>query len=125
MKANKNKRRKNNLEAEDYIQLLKTPALNEEVRDAFIFCCYTGLRWCDVKSLTWNQIKEDAILFTTVQKKTTVEQHISVHPVDKAILEKRRERLNPLFLSAPHWIFRLPTADGANNILNHWCEMAG
>jgi hypothetical protein len=48
-KANKNKRKESHLEVEEYLQLLNTPFLNEEVRDAFIFCCYTGLRWCDIK----------------------------------------------------------------------------
>ncbi|WP_222165312.1 site-specific integrase [Edaphocola aurantiacus] len=50
--SNRNKKRKNNLEVGDYLKLLQTPITNEEVRDAFVFCCYTGLRWCDVYSLT-------------------------------------------------------------------------
>lgn len=40
---------KENLEVEEYLALLMTPCLNERVREAFIFCCYTRLRWVDVK----------------------------------------------------------------------------
>ena len=52
-RSNKNFKRKENLEAAEYILLLKTPCVNEEVQEAFIFCCYTGIRWCDVKPLCW------------------------------------------------------------------------
>jgi len=30
-----------------------------EVKAAFVFSCYTGLRFSDVKSLTWGQIQQD------------------------------------------------------------------
>jgi integrase len=51
--------RKEHLEAEEYITLLKAPCTNEEVREAFILSCYTGMRWCDVKALNWQQVKEN------------------------------------------------------------------
>lgn len=123
VKANKNKRRKENLEAEEYLQLLKAPSLNEEIRDAFLFCCYTGLRWCDTKSLTWQQVRGDDSLMTIVQQKTAIEHQITLHPVAKVILEKRRVIAH----NQPGYskIFRLPTADGANKILSNWCEQAG
>jgi hypothetical protein len=35
-KEKRNKRRKANLEAEDYIKLLNTPHFNEEIREGFI-----------------------------------------------------------------------------------------
>lgn len=78
-KVNKNKKRKDNLEVEDYLKLLHTPTNNEEVREAFIFCCYTGLRWGDVYSLTWDNIKEDCIALILTQRKTRVEYYITLH----------------------------------------------
>ena len=39
---------KENLEAEEYSKLLNTPCMNQEVKAAFIFSCYTALRWVDV-----------------------------------------------------------------------------
>ncbi|WP_089897057.1 phage integrase SAM-like domain-containing protein [Chitinophaga arvensicola] len=44
-KSNPSTRLKEHLEVPEYLELLNTPCTNEEVKDAFIFCCYTGLRW--------------------------------------------------------------------------------
>jgi integrase len=121
-KANKNKIRKNHLEAEEYIRLLKTPCINEEVREAFIFCCYTGLRWCDVKVLNWKDVQSTNVIII-VQVKTLVENMISLHSIAQSILSKRKVRhLHPLISGR---IFHLPTANGANKILDQWCFYAG
>ncbi len=122
-KANKNKRRKNNLEADEYIQLLRTPCLNEEVSEAFILCCYTGLRWCDVRALDWGYVRSDSIVFNIVQEKTFVEHFITLHPIAKAILDKRNAQAEANKKS--RFIFDLPTADGANKALGLWCKNAG
>jgi len=119
VKARKNKRRKNHLEVEEYIQLLNTPCLNDTVRDAFIFCCYTGLRWCDIKGFSIGYIRANNFI---IQKKTDVEQHITLHPIARTILDKRLARLiNP---DEHTRIFNLPTANGANKILRGWCALA-
>lgn len=120
VKANKNKRRKEHLEIEEYLHLLNTPFQNEEVRDAFIFCCYTGLRWCDIKVFTTDFIKNE---FTIVQIKTGVEHYISLHPIARSILNKRicwQETAR-----RKKTLFNLPTADGANKLLKEWCNHAG
>lgn len=31
----------------------------ELVRDTFVFCCFTGLAFCDIKSLQWSDIEKD------------------------------------------------------------------
>ncbi|GEM_PF-909871 len=122
VKANKNVIRKNSLEVEEYIQLLHMPALNKEVRDAFIFCCYTGLRWCDVKALRWNCVKRDSIVISIVQRKTNVEHVITLHPIIKEILNRRMECLDSI---GEHClVFNLPTANGANKVLSAWCKSA-
>ena len=36
--------------------LSKTELGNTEVKRAFLFSCLTGLRWCDIKVLKWNNI---------------------------------------------------------------------
>lgn len=122
-KANKNHKRKEHLEIEEYIALLKAPCLNEEVREAFILCCYSGMRWCDVKPLDWKHFKERAIVFTIIQEKTKVEQRITLHPTAQAILYRRRSRLNPGTNQGQ--VFRLPTQDGALKCLDTWCTRAG
>jgi integrase len=122
-KSNKNYKRKEHLEAFEYVQLLNTPCLNEEVQEAFILCCYTGLRWCDVKPLKWESIQPDAIKFRISQAKTNKVVLITLHPIAKAILDKRRARFKGLEPSGK--IFNLPSAEGALKALDKWCKSAG
>lgn len=107
------------MEAEEYIQLIKTPCEDPEVRDAFIFCCYTGLRWCDVQAFSPSHIKTAHCI---VQKKTQVEHHIALHPVAKAILDKRLARQDSSQLRP---LFTPPTSEEARHILAAWCKNAG
>jgi integrase/recombinase XerD len=122
-KANKNFQRKENLEVPEYIQLLHTPCLNEEVRDAFIFCCYTGLRWCDVKTLSWKNVSEDTLVVSFNQSKTGVATRISVHEITRSILEKRKRWQGS---GAPSGrVFNLSSQERALKILDTWCKSAG
>ena len=121
-KTNKNFKRKEHLEVPEYLQLLNTPCVHEEVREAFIFCCYTGLRWCDVKPLSWQDIGTDEIKFRIVQEKTTVEHTITLHEVAKKILDKRRKRLNDV---GSGLVFMLPSQERALFRLDQWCGNAG
>jgi len=120
-KTGKNRRLKEHLEVEEYLQLLKTPCLNEEVREAFILCCYTGLRWVDVKQLDWSDLGTDTIKTRLIQAKTGLPVVITMHTIAKAILDKRLARIK---IKNTGLIFRLPTADGANKILKGWMTCA-
>ena len=122
-KSNKNHKRKEHLEVEEYIAIIRTPYLNEELREAFVLCYYTGLRWCDVKPLNWKHIGKDEIVFTTNQEKTDVENRITLHPIAKAILDRRCKRLAPGV--GKGLVFRLPSQDLALRKLDTWCKTAG
>ena len=56
------------------------------VRDCFIFQCYTGLSYCDMASLTKDDIINDMILKR--RKKTDVQSVVPLLPEAKRILEK-------------------------------------
>lgn len=49
-KKNPSKTLREFLTAEEYIKLLQTSIYNQNVKEAFLVLCYTGLRWCDVKT---------------------------------------------------------------------------
>jgi integrase len=109
------------LEADEYVRLIKTSIGNHEVRDAFIFCCYTGLRWCDVKRPRWKQIRNNVLITTIIQKKTGKPVELTLHPIAGGILDNRRKKLTGLcsrLALTGRLIFSLPTADGANK--HHW-----
>lgn len=128
-KTNASKKTKEFLEANEYLQLIRTAVDNKEIRDAFIFCCYTGLRWCDVKTLRWGQIKEKAIVTKIIQKKTGKPVEITLHKIAKAILKNRKEKLptdtSQESLILKRLVFSLPTANGANGVVRNWVHRAG
>ncbi len=126
-KSNPSTRLKEIIEVEDYLALLATPILNWEVQEAFILCCYTGLRWCDVVTLSWDQIKGDTLVTRIIQQKTGQPITLTLHPIAKAILVKRRNQLQGLSDAEKFTrkVFQLPGANGANKILSQWMKAAG
>ncbi|MEX6689256.1 site-specific integrase [Danxiaibacter flavus] len=112
-KTGKNKKIKEILSVEEYTKLMKAPCLNYEVKKAFIFSLYSGLRWAEVKKLQWESIKDDSI--TVVQSKTGNRLQIPLHPVLKEVIGERGSGL----------IFKLPTAEGANKVLSKWVKDCG
>ena len=63
----------------------------EQVRDLFIFACYTGLAYADVKALKADEIvktKEDMYWIKTKRTKTRVKSHIPLLPLPFSIIRK-------------------------------------
>ena len=58
----------------------------EAVRDVFLFCCYTGLRYSDAYNLTWEDIHNRKIEIVTV--KTADRIIIEINSKSQAILDK-------------------------------------
>ena len=58
----------------------------ERVRDVFLFCCFTGLRYSDVYNLRTSDVKADHIEITTVKTADSLVIELNNH--SKAILEK-------------------------------------
>jgi len=118
-RTNPSKYLKEIVEAEGYMQLLRTPCLKEEIKNAFIFCCYTGLRFVDCDTLEWARIRDNQLTTRIIQRKTGKPVVLTLHPIAMAILEKRR-RLPGYSASAR--VFNLPTLDGYNEILQQWVD---
>jgi integrase len=74
------------------------------VRDLFVFSCYTGLAYVDLKNLTYNQILNHPLIGLCINKKrhkTQVEAFIPLLSKSKKIYEKRKG-------DGPH-IFSVPS----------------
>ena len=123
-KSNPSTRLKENLEGEEYLQLLNTPCFNEEVKNAFIFSCYTGLRWCDVKKMKWEDLRGNVLTTRIIQQKTGQPVTLTMHPIAMSIFEKQRRRKATGSLKN-EYVFSLPTANGANKVLGLWVQRAG
>lgn len=94
---------------------------NPEIRRAFIFCLYCGLRWCDVKDLTFANVDYSNRLLQFEQAKTKGHSSASgvVIPLNDGLLGligkgKREER-----------IFTLPSHTMCLKALRHWTKRAG
>lgn len=114
-KTNRNIIIKNIIEKQEYLKLIQTPCTNEEVKKAFIFSLYTGLRWADVKPLQWSSIRDETKTFSIFQKKTGVPLERPLHDFARKIVGERKT----------DFVFYLPTQDGANKVLKAWAKQAG
>lgn len=61
----------------------------DRVRDVFIFCCYTGLRYSDVENLKRSNIHNNKIYITTI--KTSDRLEIDLNKVARGILDKYKD----------------------------------
>ncbi|MBZ9651815.1 site-specific integrase [Psychroflexus sp. CCL10W] len=63
----------------------------DQVRDIFIFCCFTGLAYADVKKLNRNDIISESDTeewIKTKRSKTDIRSNIPILPIAKKIIEK-------------------------------------
>ncbi len=114
-KTNRNTIIKDIIDKQEYLQLINTPCSNPEIRKAFIFSLYTGLRWADIQPLQWSSIKDETKTFRILQKKTGVPLERPLHEFARKILGDRKDGS----------VFKLPTQDGANKVLKAWAKKAG
>ena len=66
----------------------------DQVRDIFVFCCFTGLAYADVKKLNRGDISEGADgeeWVKTKRSKTDTRSNIPILPIAKTIIEKYKD----------------------------------
>ena len=71
-----------------------TNYLLDEVRDVFLFACYTGQRYNDYASLRWDDI--DGIYWKNTDKKTGDKRTVILLPEALSILKKYKKSMLPL-----------------------------
>ncbi|MFP5041900.1 tyrosine-type recombinase/integrase [Parasediminibacterium sp. JCM 36343] len=110
-------KKKDALTIEEIKLLNTTPSGSATVKNAFLFSCLTGLRFCDVKALKWESLKIKDRQMTFKQSKTG--KSITVPLNDSAIkLVSDPQKSEDL-------VFKLPTANGANKTIKAWVKRAG
>lgn len=80
-------------------KFLPMQAALERVRDVFLFCCFTGLRYSDVAKLKRSDIKDGFIVVVT--KKTVDGLRIELNKHSQAILDKYKGMKLPRDLALP------------------------
>ena len=71
----------------------------DQVRDVFCFCCFTGLRYSDVKKLTKEDVYNDRIEIVT--QKTIDRLQIDLNDFSRAILGKYKGKNFPNHMALP------------------------
>ena len=93
------------------------------VRDLFVFCCFTGLAWVDLKNLSEENIVKNpvdgSLWIHTRRQKTGVVENVKLMPIPLAIMEKYRG------LCDDGHIFPVPRFQSDCMILNTVARMCG
>lgn len=92
------------------------PARLMPIRDMFVFCAFTSLRYSDAHALTWSDVGPDALKVTTV--KTYDALTIELNKWSREILERRRGK-HPLY------VFPRTSNQAMNRGLKEICKACG
>jgi integrase len=107
----------------DELKILdNTPMSPPIIKQAFLFSCYTGLRFSDVERLTWGKLQKDSngdTFINFVQKKTDKQEYL---PIPKKALSWLPERGGA---TANDVVFKLPTNKFTNVVLRNWVYATG
>jgi site-specific recombinase XerD len=106
-------------------KLSETACENQSVRNAFLFSCFTGVRYGDVMRLTWDNIREKHLEFT--QRKTGNSERMPLGKQALTILEEQKlvncsEKVSKEFVEGT--IFFLPRQSTTDKALKRWAERA-
>lgn len=110
------------LTIEDLKLLAATSCKNPEIKLAFLFSCYSGLRWVDLKELKWSCIDLKNKLLKVTQSKTG---HILNQPLQGFTFEtlnKLSDERNPIKTDR---VFHLPSFSYVLRVLKEWSKEAG
>jgi integrase len=107
---------KKNVLTKDELQLLaKTHCVNEEVKRAFLFACFTGLGMAEIRKLTWARVVNKKL---KIYREKTKEQMINdLHPVALKLLGEKGKPNEK--------IFTLPSDVAISKDLKKWVKLAG
>lgn len=100
-------------------KLDKTSCANSEVKRAFLFACYTGLRLSDVRNLEWNNVEGKVLDFR--QKKTKGYEYL---PLSQTALQLLKNNDTNILNLNDGKIFKLPTNQVICYHLNNWSKKA-
>lgn len=100
--------------------LRKAPCNHPVIKTAFLFSCFTGLRYSDIISLQWGDIEDGAVIKRQQKTKTFVKVKLAETAIE--IVEEQRV----IAAEYPHdKIFDLPVNHYTNEMLRLWIGMCG
>ena len=125
-KADEEALKKDVLSLDEIQQLINTTynGQNPETRRAFIFTLYTGIRFCDIKELTFANVDFSNRVLTFNQRKT--QSHSSKSYVNIPLNDGLLDLIGKPTANEPtEKIFKLPSQEMCLRALRHWTAKAG
>jgi integrase len=110
--------------------LQQTECENQSVKDAFLFAAFSGLRYSDVKKLSWQEVSREGKrwLLGFRQQKTGNPEWLPLSAEAAKILQAQKgaevsDRIvNPVAANA---VFKLPAQQTIDKALKRWAQRAG
>jgi integrase len=105
------------LTKEELERIISTPLESSKhcfIRDLFVFSCFTGISYSDLKKLIWKEIiteKDGSLWISASRKKTKVPFNVKLLDIPKQILKKYKGRAKADF------VFRTPNINLINETL--------
>jgi len=108
------------LSIEDLKSLAKAECDRPEIKRAFLFSCYTGLRLSDVQRINWGNVQGDKLDFR--QKKTKGFEYLPLNTIAQNLVYKDGKRI----LRMPdERVFNIPSQQTITLALKRWTDKAG
>ncbi len=102
----------------DELKILdNTECHNNEIKKAFLFSCWTGLRMSDVIKLTWKEIQDNKINFR--QKKTKRLEYLTI---GETAIKYLYQNVNRDEINLDDKVFKLGEGKAINRNLRKWVE---
>lgn len=109
------------LTLEELQKLVKTECDYPIMKDAFLFSCLTGLRFCDVELLKWDNIcydEQNGYMIKFIQKKTKGVEYLPINEQSIKFLGERKNDGDTIFEGLAYSAYH-------NKKLHKWVEKAG
>ena len=116
---------KNILTPEEISKLAYTACKSPELKRAFLFACYSGLRWSDVVNLKMSDIDYESRILTITQQKVSKSSSCAVLHLYLCNSAVRLLNKNSQTQHGEENVFSLPSHAYALKILKDWISEAG
>lgn len=101
-------------------QLAQTECKYDVLKRAFIFSCLVGLRWSDINTLVWSEVRDEdnSSRVNFRQEKTDGVEYLYISAQARELLQTRQSPTDRVFLG-------LKYSAVYNNEIVRWCNRAG
>lgn len=102
-------------------KLIATPMQNEEVKAAYLFSCFCGLRISDITALKWENVYQDGeqTRLEVVMQKTKAPIYLPLSPEALRWMPERGDK------GPKDKVFNIPSSTAVNVLIKPWAKAAG